>query len=71
MRQTGTAIQRAAIGSALIWALMSAGCKTTVQTHPPFEERIERMQEQVLQMESKANAERNEPDRPVGEEVLQ
>ncbi len=65
MRRTGQAIQRIAIGVALTGALLGAGCKTTIRTHPPMEERIERMQEQLRQMDRETSEDdRRESSRP-------
>ncbi len=72
MRRTEQATKRAAIGLALTWALLGAGCKTTIQTHPPMEERIERMREQVRQMESQTSEDdRRESSRPARDQVQQ
>jgi predicted Zn-dependent protease len=72
MWRTRQTIQRIAVGVTLAWTLLGAGCKTTVQTHPPIEQRIERMRKQVRQMENQTNEnDRSKSDRPATDEVRQ
>ena len=67
MRRKGKAIELATIGFTLIWATVSAGCNTAIRTHPPTQTRIERMQEQLRQMETPPTPERSEVKPPGGE----